>query len=126
MKHCYMGASTARVVHSTKAAVDYMDEMNGVVTRNGMEVKNTKEGVQTRRDEQGVPNMEWMCSSQGFNMHGMTLACPATIAKARDVSFDLCRRDVYSPLQFPYTQLLVQVDKGTHLWDVFLHRPRNF
>jgi len=58
----------------------------------------------------------------GCNRHGMTLACPTDMAKAHEVSFDLCSRVVHSPLQFPDTHHLVQVEKGTCLWSGFLHR----
>jgi len=48
-------------------------------------------------------------------MHGMTLACLASMVEAYEVSFDLYSRVVHSPLQLLDTQLLVQVAKGTCL-----------
>ena len=40
-----------------------------------------------------------MWSGWGCNMHGMTLAFPAGMSEAHEVSFDLCNRVVQSPLQ---------------------------
>jgi len=60
-QHCFIAASTPRVVHSTEAVEEYMDEMAGWSTRNGIEVKKTREKVYTKRDEQGATKREWMC-----------------------------------------------------------------
>jgi len=54
-------------------------------------------------------------------MHGMTLACPVHMAKAHEITFDLCSRVVQSPLQLSHTQLLLHVEKGNCLWSGFLH-----
>ena len=59
-------------------------------------------------------------------MHRMTLACPTSTIEVHEASFDLCSKFVLSPLQFPDTQILFQVEKGTCLWSGFLHRHSIF
>lgn len=45
LEHCFMGASTPWVVHSTEVLEEYMDEMVGRPTGNGIEVQKTTKKV---------------------------------------------------------------------------------
>jgi len=45
LEHCYIGASTPRVVYSTEVVVERKVEMTGWLVGNDTEMHRTKEGV---------------------------------------------------------------------------------
>ena len=55
LEHCCIGASTPRVVYSTKVVAEHKVEMTAWLAENDTEMHRNKEGVETRRDEQGSP-----------------------------------------------------------------------
>ena len=80
LENCCMGASTPGAVHSTEVVVEQMVEMTGWLAGSDTKMQRTKEGVYTRKDEQGVPKKVWLWFDLGCNMHGMTLACSTSMA----------------------------------------------
>ena len=58
-EECCTGASTPDEVHSTEAVAEHKSEMNEQLEEHGIEMDTTKEGVWTRKDEQGDPRKAW-------------------------------------------------------------------
>ena len=50
-----IGASTPNEVHSIEVVAEHKSEMNEQLVEHGIEMDMTKEGVWTRKDEQGGP-----------------------------------------------------------------------
>jgi len=71
------GASTPDEVHSTEAVVKHKSEMNEQLEKHGTMEDKTKEGLWTRKDEQGDPKKAWKWFDRGHNRSGMDLAFPA-------------------------------------------------
>ena len=69
-------ASTLDEVHSTEAVAELKSEMNEQLVGHNMEMDPTKEGVWTRKDEQGDPKKAWKWLDRGYNRSGMPLAFP--------------------------------------------------
>ena len=55
LEHFCIGASTLGVVDSTEVVAEHKVEMIGWLAGNDTEMHRAKEGVLTRKDEQGVP-----------------------------------------------------------------------
>ena len=72
----YTRASIANEVHSTEVVAEDKSEMNEQLVEHGIEMDMTKEGVWTRKDEQGGPKKAWKWLDWGCNMSGMSLAFP--------------------------------------------------
>ena len=72
----FTGASTLDEVHSTEAMAEHKSEMNEPLVGHNMEMDLTKEGVWTRKDEQGDPKKAWKWLDRGRNRSGMSLAFP--------------------------------------------------
>ena len=53
------GASTPDEVHSTEVVAKHKSEMNEQLAEPSIQEDTTKEGVWTRKDEQGDPNKAW-------------------------------------------------------------------
>ena len=70
------GASTLDEVHSTEAVAEHKSETNEHLDKHGIEDDTTKEGVWTRKDEQGDPKKAWKWLDCGCNSSGMSLAFP--------------------------------------------------
>ncbi len=71
------GASTPDEVHSIEVMAEHKSETNEQLDRHGIEEDTTKEGVWTRKDEQGDPKKAWKWLDRGRNIFGMYLAFPA-------------------------------------------------
>ena len=69
-------ASTPDEVHSTEAVAEHKSETNEQLVGQNMEMDPTKDGVWTRKDEQGDPKKAWKWLDRGRNSFGMSLALP--------------------------------------------------
>lgn len=70
-------ASTLDEVHSTEAVAEHRCEMDEWLVEHDIEMDMTKEGVWTRKDEQGEPKKAWKWLGRGCNKSRMSLAFPA-------------------------------------------------
>ena len=75
-KECCTGATTLDEVHSTKDVAERRGEMDEQLVEHDIEEDTTKEGVWTRKDEQGNPKRAWKWLDRGYNRSGMSLAFP--------------------------------------------------
>jgi len=64
-------------VHSTEVVAERENETSEQLVEYGIEEDMTKEGVWTRKDEQGDPKNAWKWLDWGCNKSGMSLAFPA-------------------------------------------------
>ena len=55
LEHFCIGASTPRVVYSTEVVAERKVEVIGWLVGNDTKMHRTKDGVHTKKDEQGVP-----------------------------------------------------------------------
>jgi len=61
-------------VHSTEVVAKHKSETDEQLEKHGIEEDTTKEGVWTRKDEQGDPKKAWKWLDRGRNRSGMSLA----------------------------------------------------
>ena len=73
---CCIGASTPDEVHSTKVVAKHRGEIDELLVEHDIEEDTTKEGVWTRKDEQGDPKKAWKWLDRGCNRFGMSLSFP--------------------------------------------------
>ena len=72
-----IGASTPDEVHSTEVVAERENETSEQPVEYGIEMDTTKEGVWTRKDEQGDPKKAWKWLDWGCNKSEMSRAFPA-------------------------------------------------
>ena len=72
-----IGASTLDEVHSTEVLAEHESGTNEQLVEYDIEMDMTKEGVWTRKDEQGDPKKAWKWLDWDCNKSGMSLAFPA-------------------------------------------------
>ena len=70
------GASTPDEVHSTEVVAEHKSETNEQMEEHGIVEDTTKEGVWTRKDEQGDPKkawkwLDWGCNRSGCPLHSL-------------------------------------------------------
>ena len=88
------GASTLDEVHSTEVVAERENETNEQLFEYGIEMDMTKEGVWTRKDEQGDPKKAWKWRDRGRNRSRMSLAFPTGTVWVHVASFGSYNRAI--------------------------------